>query len=87
MDHIGKQARVESALLVQQKMKEIGENLPAILTGDFNVDQTHRSYLALTESGIPETHSKWPTCVMRPTAHSTVSTLTTTPKAESTMCL
>ena len=51
MDHIGKQARVESALLVQQKMKEIGENLPAILTGDFNVDQTHRSYLALTESG------------------------------------
>lgn len=34
------------------KMKEIGENLPAILTGDFNVDQTHRSYLALTESGI-----------------------------------
>ena len=52
MDHIGKQARVESALLVQQKMKEIGENLPAILTGDFNVDQTHRSYLALTESGI-----------------------------------
>lgn len=52
MDHIGKQARVESALLVQQKMKEIGENLPALLTGDFNVDQTHRSYLALTESGI-----------------------------------
>ena len=52
MDHIGKQAREESALLVQQKMKEIGENLPAILTGDFNVDQTHRSYLALTESGI-----------------------------------
>ena len=45
MDHIGKQARVESALLVQQKMKEIGENLPALLTGDFNVDQTHRSYL------------------------------------------
>ena len=52
MDHIGKQARVESALLVQQKMKEIGENLPALLTGDFNVDQTHRSYLALTKSGI-----------------------------------
>ena len=37
---------------LKQKMKEIGENLPAILTGDFNVDQTHRSYLALTESGI-----------------------------------
>lgn len=40
MDHIGKKARVESAFLVQEKMKELGrgKNLPAILTGDFNVD-------------------------------------------------
>lgn len=52
MDHIGKKARVESAFLVQQKMKELGANLPAILTGDFNVDQTHSSYKALTEKGI-----------------------------------
>lgn len=51
MDHIGKEARVESAYLVQQKMKELGKGLPVILTGDFNVDQTHRSYRALTESG------------------------------------
>lgn len=51
MDHVGKQARVESAYLVQQKMKELGSTLPAILTGDFNVDQTHSSYSALTESG------------------------------------
>lgn len=40
-------ARVESAFLVQEKMKELGANLPAILTGDFNVDQTHSSYKAL----------------------------------------
>ena len=34
MDHIGKKARVESAFLVQEKMKELGrgKNLPAILT-------------------------------------------------------
>ena len=51
MDHIGKQARVESAYLVQKKMKELGSNLPAILTGDFNVDQTHSSYKALVEIG------------------------------------
>ena len=46
MDHIGKKARVESAYLVQDKMKELGKGkeLPAILTGDFNVDQTHQSY-------------------------------------------
>lgn len=52
MDHIGKQARVESALLVQQKMNEFGSELPTFLTGDFNVDQTHQSYTALTTSGM-----------------------------------
>lgn len=51
MDHIGKQARVESAVLVQQKMNEFGSELPTFLTGDFNVDQTHQSYTALTTSG------------------------------------
>ena len=52
MDHIGKKARVESAFLVQEKMKELGANLPAILTGDFNVDQTHDSYKALVSNGV-----------------------------------
>lgn len=52
MDHIGKKARVESAFLVQKKMQELGANLPAILTGDFNVDQTHQSYNAFVEKGI-----------------------------------
>lgn len=54
MDHVGKEARVESALLVQEKMKELGRgrNMPSILTGDFNVDQTHRSYAALVSQGV-----------------------------------
>ncbi|MFV0589192.1 endonuclease/exonuclease/phosphatase family protein [Bacteroides reticulotermitis] len=52
MDHIGTKARVESAFLVQQKMKEFGTKLPAILTGDFNVDQTHSSYEALVAQGV-----------------------------------
>lgn len=52
MDHVGKKARVESAFLVQRKMKELGSKLPAILTGDFNVDQTHSSYKALVTNGV-----------------------------------
>ena len=52
MDHIGKKARVESAFLVQKKMEELGKGLPAILTGDFNVDQTHDSYHALVDKGV-----------------------------------
>lgn len=51
MDHIGKKARVESAFLVQKKMKELGTDLPVILTGDFNVDQTHQSYNAFVSQG------------------------------------
>lgn len=50
LDHVGKQARVESVLLVQKKMKEIGLNLPTFLTGDFNVDQTHDMYAVLSAS-------------------------------------
>ena len=50
LDHVGKKARVESVLLVQKKMKEIGMNLPTFLTGDFNVDQTHDMYDVLAGS-------------------------------------
>lgn len=52
MDHIGVQARSESAKLILQKMKEFPEKLPAVLTGDFNVDQNNESYALLDNSGI-----------------------------------
>lgn len=52
LDHVGQKARVESVLLVQEKMKELGENLPTFLTGDFNVDQTHDSYEVLAASDL-----------------------------------
>lgn len=52
MDHIGVQARAESAKLILKKVKEFPEKLPAVLTGDFNVDQTNESYLLLDNSGI-----------------------------------
>lgn len=52
MDHIGVQARAESAKLILQKVKEFPEHLPAILTGDFNVDQNNESYALLDNSGI-----------------------------------
>ena len=41
-----------SGKLVIKKMEELGANLPAILTGDFNVDQTHQSYDALVSKGV-----------------------------------
>lgn len=54
MDHVGVKARSESAKLVLTKIKEMCKNEPIILTGDFNVDQTHDSYAVLHDSGIFE---------------------------------
>lgn len=51
MDHVGIQARLHSAQLVLQQMQVLGKGLPAILTGDFNVDQTHPSYRELVAGG------------------------------------
>ena len=40
-DHMGKKAREESAILILKSIKEINkENLPLILTGDFNLVKT-----------------------------------------------
>ncbi|WP_242093111.1 endonuclease/exonuclease/phosphatase family protein [Aestuariivivens sediminicola] len=36
-DHIGKQARIESAKLIKQKSISIARDMPVILTGDFNL--------------------------------------------------
>ena len=52
MDHIGVQARMESAKLVVSKIKEICKGKPVILVGDFNVDQTNPIYNTFTDSGI-----------------------------------
>ncbi len=52
MDHIGVQARSESAKLILQKVKEQPSHIPVILSGDFNVDQTNESYALLNNSGV-----------------------------------
>ncbi|MDL2304443.1 endonuclease/exonuclease/phosphatase family protein [Bacteroides sp. OttesenSCG-928-D19] len=52
MDHVGVEARRQSAKLVLQKIKEMCGNDAVLLTGDFNVDQTHESYRLLNESEI-----------------------------------
>jgi len=52
MDHIGVKARLESSKLVIQKIKTLCAGEPAVLTGDFNVDQTSEGYQYLASSGI-----------------------------------
>jgi len=52
MDHIGVAARRESAKLVLSRVKQMAGHVPAILTGDFNVDQTSESYAVVNNSGL-----------------------------------
>lgn len=50
MDHVGKEARRESAKLVLAKIQEMCGGDPVMLTGDFNVDQRNESYELLHAS-------------------------------------
>lgn len=51
-DHIGKEARRESAKLIMAKARELAKGLPLILTGDFNVDENDEAYFTLAKSGF-----------------------------------
>ncbi|MCU4163633.1 endonuclease/exonuclease/phosphatase family protein [Carboxylicivirga caseinilyticus] len=52
MDHIGVEARKESAKLVLKKIEEMCGKESVILTGDFNVDQSSANYAILANSSI-----------------------------------
>jgi endonuclease/exonuclease/phosphatase family metal-dependent hydrolase len=47
-DHVGQQARAESAKLLLMKMKEIAGEMPVMLSGDFNSLETDQPYLMIT---------------------------------------
>lgn len=51
MDHIGVEARKNSAKLVLKKIREMCKDKAFVLTGDFNVDQSSEDYKVLTKSG------------------------------------
>lgn len=52
-DHVGVEARKQSAILLLNKIKEMCDKKDAvILTGDFNVDQTNESYKLLANSDL-----------------------------------
>ena len=51
-DHVGVEARKQSARLILDKIKEICGKDAVILTGDFNVDQESESYKLLANSNV-----------------------------------
>lgn len=49
-DHVGKQARVESAKLIMKKIQEIVQDKPAAVTGDFNITNKNEAYTTMVSS-------------------------------------
>jgi endonuclease/exonuclease/phosphatase family metal-dependent hydrolase len=52
LDHLGKQARKESALLLQKRLINVSANTPAVLTGDFNDPPNSDFYRAITVDNL-----------------------------------
>jgi endonuclease/exonuclease/phosphatase family metal-dependent hydrolase len=53
LDHVGKTARRESALLILKQVSALSESLPAIVTGDFNAAPEDEPVRVLTNTGDP----------------------------------
>lgn len=55
LDHVGKVAMQKGAELIATKAAEIGEGLPAVLTGDFNITPDSVPCKAIKDSGFVDT--------------------------------
>ena len=76
MDHIGVQAREESAKLVVAKIREMCKPKEfVILTGDFNVDQNNHIYTTFVSWAFWPTRTRPPEDATPRTVRSTASTL------------
>ena len=53
-DHIGEQARQESARLIRRRLATLANGLPVVMTGDLNADPTSASYRILSRDTIAE---------------------------------
>jgi endonuclease/exonuclease/phosphatase family metal-dependent hydrolase len=53
-DHIGEQARQESARLIRRRLATLAQGLPVIVTGDLNADPRSAPYRILTRDTIAD---------------------------------
>lgn len=47
-DHMGSEARLQSAALIKRRLNALADNLPVIVTGDFNCEPIEEPYLRMT---------------------------------------
>jgi endonuclease/exonuclease/phosphatase family metal-dependent hydrolase len=53
-DHIGEEARRESARLIRRRLRRIANGLPVVVTGDLNAVPTSVPYRILTSDTLPD---------------------------------
>ena len=53
-DHIGKEARKQSAAMLKSKAAELGANFPTIITGDFNITRDEEPYAVMMQPSTME---------------------------------
>jgi endonuclease/exonuclease/phosphatase family metal-dependent hydrolase len=51
-DHIGEQARQESARLIRRRLADLGRGLPVLVTGDLNADPSSVAYRIFTRDSV-----------------------------------
>lgn len=75
-DHMGAEARTQSASLIRSKLTKLGENCRVIVTGDFNADANSGPYKSLfaNDSANPELISLQDTYIHTTSPHSDTST-------------
>lgn len=52
MDHVGVTARAESAKMIMERIRADKHHLPAVLSGDFNIDQDNDGFKLIDQSGL-----------------------------------
>lgn len=52
MDHVGVEARREGAKLIARKITQMCGDEPAMVSGDFNVDQNNEAYKTIVSQGV-----------------------------------
>ena len=52
-DHMGEQARQESARLIRRRLADLGRGLPIVVTGDLNAVPSSVAYRTLTRDTVP----------------------------------
>lgn len=53
LDHVGEKARVNGAILIKERLSRIANNLPIMITGDFNITKANSAYSTMISRIFP----------------------------------